>query len=226
MPFIQCKIEVPTFTDEEDLEQAIDGTVMIMVRRAVLAFATEANKAVPKRTGFAAGSLGNLLTAAGKRPGETAKLKDLGPFSAINRLQELVAQAHGQDLLLHGIDPSGFARKEYYYPSRGRRVLKTPASGVRFATPINEVIRREGRTITFQYNVDISYYTLQDVRAHRSPTSPWESFRKGTLAFMRTMDKLASDINSYPTIEGFLEVTTITVDAKGNKSSSKKVLVK
>lgn len=235
MPFIKCQINVPTLIDGgKNYIKKYDEAVNKMVRAAAVAFMQAAMAVVPQRTGFARGSLKSIGQAAGRNIGP--RLAGEKSFQALLKGVQEEGFDKGQmtalDVLLLGRSAGVVIgrqlegqRREYYYPSGGNKVLKTPLSGTQFGTPIDKIIRKTGQITTFTYHVDISYYSIQDIQKQRSPTSPWRSFLAGNIAFEKIMLKLSKQLENYPEISGFLEVNTITVDSNGHLSSKRRLFV-
>lgn len=79
---------------------------------------------------------------------------------------------------------------EYYYPPFGGKVGKTPTSGRQFATTIKDQIKTDGKKIQFQFDVDITYFKIQDVKnIGRSRSAPWLAMQSGKLAFQAYIEK-------------------------------------
>lgn len=235
MPLIKCRIEVPTLSAEAGrrFRRVYNDAVDLMVRKAALAFMTAAMSLIPVRTGFARGSLRSIALITGQgtsaRPLGGASFKKL--LSGIEQGAEIdVNKVSITDTFLLGRSFGvefgrrlAGQRREYYYPPGGGKVFKSPSTGTQFGTPIDKIIRRSGDAVTFTFQSNISYYSIQDVRAQRSPSSPWRSFQAGSIAFEKAMQNLASKLGNYPEIDGFLEINTITVDDSGRLTSRRKL---
>jgi len=73
--------------------------------------------------------------------------------------------------------------QEFYYPSGGGRILKTTQSGRDFATPSDQIFRWDGDIYFFKYDVDITYFKINDLDAGHAPTAPWAAFDAGQRAY-------------------------------------------
>ena len=78
-----------------------------------------------------------------------------------------------------------FTRRIEFYNG----VRKTPTSGRQFATPDDKIFTWSGDIYQFQFDVDISYYRINDSTSGRSPTAPWNSFIAAQAAFEAYMAK-------------------------------------
>ena len=105
---------------------------------------------------------------------------------------------------------------EYYYPTRGVKILKRPLSGTGFATPPDQVIQRQGRNLIFNLDSDIRYWAANDFSA-RVPGAPWNSIKIG-LAAMTTY--LENAVNRFPKIDVMFTRTTIRVKGRNISKSS------
>ncbi len=70
------------------------------------------------------------------------------------------------------------ALREYYTHGRGLKVLKTPTSGIPFATKAADTLRFNDNVATFLLDIEISYYRIND-NFHRIKGSPWNSLLEG-----------------------------------------------
>lgn len=88
----------------------------------------------------------------------------------------------------------GFITREFYYGSGGK-ILKTPFSGRKFATKEPDVFKWEGTTFVFNYEVDITYFAINDVTGGHAPTAPWGAFAAAKAAFEAAMHNFGVDYN-------------------------------
>lgn len=102
------------------------------------------------------------------------------------------------------IAPRRFNQR-YYPPGGGASIPKTPESGASLSTPPNQIIRRDGNRVIFEFNTRVFHYTLEDLIGVRS--GPWGSFAAGRAAFMTRMRNLR---NRLPNIGSYITRTTIT----------------
>lgn len=147
--------------------KALEAKLVAEFKRGGKEFARAALARIPVRTGFAAGSFGNLLDLVGSKGAISGGLG--GALRRFKRSKTL-------------------ARKEYYRHASGTRVLKTPTAGRRFATPTGRIIKVSGKRITFNYNVSIIYFRINNFYPSKSPTSPWRAIEAGRDAFNRYME--------------------------------------
>lgn len=105
-----------------------------------------------------------------------------------------------------------------FYTGGGGKVLKTPRSGAEFATQPENVFKIVGKVFTFNYSVDIDYFTIQDVKnIGRSRFAPWKAFEAGDKAFTDYLfrDKVQK---IFPAINEFFVKKIYKVDSKGGIS--------
>lgn len=148
---------------------ALDKRMETVMRTAARLFVRAALAEVPVRTGFAAGSLGNLAVAGGDQPPNPAPT---------------------------------VRHKEFYYPRKGSRILKTPANARRFATPAGDVFHVEsGRFYHFGYSISVIYYPVNDPR--------WRSFEAGSEAVRAYLNgRVLAEV---PRLSKFLRRTRVKV---------------
>lgn len=183
---IQALVQITQFDAKRYNEQMMKYLDQQM-RIAAKVFAEAALAKIPVRTGFAAGSLGALSELIGAKA----------------RFNPLVAAARaiiGAAKKLFKLEGNGIV--EYYYPPGGGKILKTPTSGRQFATQLTDIIKREGNIILFDFEVDISYFSLQDINVGRSPTAPWGAFEAGEEAMVKYIEEVL--IPNTPAFEDFI----------------------
>lgn len=174
------------------------------VKIAALKFAEAALKMIPSpppgnresefATGFAISAFNNLLDAVGdlnKLPRINTNLP--ATFKKAERTKRQTGLTKRIKLIEKGgrTVSVGVKINPYYYPPGGGRVLKTPAAARQFATPVNKVFEEQGDDYIFNYEIDISYFNLQELaNIGRSRYAPWQSFKAGREAFLKYMDSL------------------------------------
>jgi hypothetical protein len=98
-------------------------------------------------------------------------------------------------------------KPEFYYPSK---TPKNPQTGAAFTSPASaDIFRWVGKNYIFNFNVDISYFAIQDTGTGNSPSAPWGAFEAGQVAYINTFEAGLED--RLPKIEEFLRKTTINV---------------
>ncbi len=183
--------------DKNAFDQALRNSIEKEVKLAAKDFAAAALARIPVRTGFVAGSIGTLTDLLGSQ----ARLNPIVGFT-----RKILAAA---GRFFSNRPPPASAPSEYYYPSRGSSgILKTPTSGRQFATPSGEVFKWQGTSFVFNYEVDISYFRINDSVAGFAPTAPWGAFLAGQEAFETHM--LSVNLEADLAFEKFL--TPIAVD--------------
>lgn len=100
--------------------------------------------------------------------------------------------------------------KEYYYGS-GSKILKTPAAGGTFGTPIANIFKvNADQTIEFNYNINISYFYANDVTGSpRVASSPWGAYRDGIIAFNQYIRQNSGDI--IPDIDDWIKISKTNI---------------
>lgn len=187
---ISARMEIPE-VDHKAYGRALLDHVEKILKGAGREFAKTALLRIPVRTGFVSGSFGNLvdLVGAGAR------------FNPI-----IVATRRAIANFLSREDQAAGARREYYYPPGGGKILKTPQSGRGFATAKDKIFQRTTTSIIFTFQVDIRYFTINDLVSGHAPTAPWGAFIAGEIAFNQYVEKnLTKDI---PRIEEYVRVRT------------------
>lgn len=170
---ISAEMEFELFDSKKYLK-ALIKKIESEMRIAAGEFAKAALLKIPIRTGFVAGSFGTLQDLVGRE----AKFNPI--ISFVRKITGLFTKAPRT---------IGNGLTEYYYPPGGGKVLKTPKSGRQFATQEADILKRINNRIVFQYEVDITYFNLQDQFPGPSPTAPWQAFEDGELAFLTYMEK-------------------------------------
>lgn len=97
--------------------------------------------------------------------------------------------------------------REFYYPPGGTKILKTPESGRAFATQGHDIFKREGTTLTFSYDIDITYFKINEASAGFAPTAPWQAFTAGEKAFVDYIEKNLG--LKQPDANDYIKITTV-----------------
>lgn len=171
---------------------AIIAHIQEQMKYAGREFAKTAIRRIPIRTGFLAGAFANLEELLG----EQARLNPV--ITYIRSVRRGQAKAGNR-----------FDQAEYYYQPGGGRIRKSPSAGRGFSTPPDKIFSIEGNKIFFRFNVDITYFRINDNFAGRSPTAPWGAFEAGREAFLEYMRNNA--LENFPKITDFLTRTLIRV---------------
>jgi hypothetical protein len=168
------------------------------MKEAAGEFAKAALARIPIRTGFVAGAFADLESLLGN----SARLNPIAAFIArtIKTARTLV---QGKSTRLG--NRRTFVEGEFYYPPGGGRILKSPQTGRQFATPLSDIIIVEENLLRFHFQVDITYFNINDVNPGHSPTAPWGAFEAGKLAFLEHMKTKA--FKNVPRIADFIKKT-------------------
>lgn len=93
-------------------------------------------------------------------------------------------------------------KNEFYYPpgvGRAGRILKTPHSGRRFGSKMEEIFVTKKNELSFNFYVDISYFTIQDVaNIGRSKSAPWSAMNAGFSAFLKYVQNRIEESKFFP----------------------------
>lgn len=103
------------------------------------------------------------------------------------------------------INPIRF-NKTYEMPGGGK-IPKTPESGASLSTSPQNLIKWRDNRLVFEFESNVFHYTLEDIFGLKSPTAPWESIKKGRIAFMEELRKLRTRL---PKLGGYITRTSIT----------------
>ena len=174
--------------DSASYTRALGLYIEEQMKQAAVRFANSALARIPVRTGFVAGAFGTLTKLLGRGAG-------LNPIVAHTMTQLGKRMSHRS------------LAEEYYYGS-GSKILKTPTSGRPFATPTDEILRKEGLKFSFNYGVDITYLNINDLTPGHAPTAPWGAFEAGATAFINYM---STALNEFPNIEDYIKVRRVSV---------------
>lgn len=167
------------YVDSESFTRAVREYIEQQMRIAAGKFAAAALVRIPIRTGFVASAIGVLAELLGSNA-------NFNPIVAHAR-QQIRAGASGRSVT--GI--SNFASAEYYYPGAGIKIAKTPENAKQFATPPANIIKTEGLKVSFNFEVDITYFRINDNVAGHAPSAPWGAFKAGEQAFLDYMNTTA-----------------------------------
>lgn len=195
---LQIKAQVTTYElNAAGYTAAMKKYLDQQARLAAREFAKEALRRIPIRTGFVAGSFGTLtdLLGSGAR------------FNPIVAFTRRVLSAAGKLFGRKKKPEVGANGQIEYYHGSGGKVLKTPTSGRRFATAAEDIFKWEGDVLIFKYEVDISYFSVNDNFPGHSPTAPWSAFLAGQRAFEDYMNKVG--LLALPKFEDYL-IPTVT----------------
>lgn len=171
--------------DAKAFVQAVRDACREALLKAARKFLLAALPRVPIFTGFARGAFGPLedlagrFTAGGAKTGPKIDTKKQGVTKGTNYA----------------------TRDHYYYPSKGKRIIKNTLTGRQFATQTADILS-QGRAkiattesaIFFRFSIDISYVNYLD-------RTKWDAFGQGITAFdteLRVqLDKLLPKIKKY-----------------------------
>lgn len=232
MPFFKGTFETLEF-DTAGYVKALDKRMQKIMRAGARMFVRAALARIPVRTGFVAGSMGNLrdMVGLGAEPLGLPKIQER--FADVrNPKTKKVSRERTSNAVFQAMmmlrergrttiksDLSG-VRREYYYPPGGRaKVLKTPNSGRDFATPAEKVLTiNPGKSYGFQYRVNISYFRVND-EFKRIRSAPWRSFKAGETAFVLYLK--ARSLKEVPRISEFIVKTVLEITKEGRLRSTK-----
>jgi hypothetical protein len=157
--------------DSNAYNQALKDYLNKEIRLAAREFASTALSRIPIRTGFVAGAFAPLteLVGGGAR---------LNPVVSFTRN---LLRAAGRFIANESFAKR--ARPEYYRYSGGK-IIKNSSTGRVFATPQQEIFKDTGGIISFNFQIDISYFRVNDTTAGHAPTAPWGAFTAGQEAFL------------------------------------------
>lgn len=172
---------------KDEWMEALKAAIEQEAKVAGKAFAEAALANIPVRTGFVAGSFGPLVQLVGA----TAR------FNPIIATVSNTLEAHRNPL-----------NPEYYYGGGGK-ILKTPTSGEQFATQPDEIFKWTDTTFTFKFDIDITYFKINDLVSGFAPSAPWGAFEAGTQAYIHTLvEGLKTNL---PKIGLYIKKTTFTI---------------
>lgn len=176
------KAELPLFNSEAFLDE-MRKTIEAESKLAARAFASAALRRIPVRTGFVSGAFGTLTDMVGS----VARLNPIVSF-----IRNVLHKAGYKRNLVTG----------EYYRGLGSKILKTPDSGRQFATPTGQIFQWSGFTYIFTYEVDITYFRINDNVGGHAPTAPWEAFAAGEEAYLAYIEK--NVINKLSKVENYI----------------------
>jgi hypothetical protein len=187
MPKISVKYDQLEF-DSALFQKTLKDYMNHHMKIAASKFAEAAIKRIPIRTGFVAGAFGVLTDLLGSK----AKFN---PIVSHTRSQLATRFRKGIN--------SKFGAGEYYYPGGGVRILKTPTSGQQFATAPAQIFIQNGFKSTFNFDIDITYFKINENASGHAPTAPWGAFIAGTDAFIKYINEVA--VPNLPRIVDFVK---------------------
>lgn len=196
-----------TFNEFEFKRQEFSKTfteaLKLEIRNAAREFVKTALEKIPIRTGFARGGLLNLEAAIGI----SASSHPTAFIKAFNKRARSLKFA-------------GPRAQEYYKSAGGRQVLKTPQNARAYSTPMNKIFTVINNVYYFNYNITISYFTLNDFFAHsRVPSAPWKSFTLGRISFLAYLR--TKGIKKLPAIKSYILQTEVRVERSIRRGSPK-----
>ena len=183
---ITLNIKKETFDRDGWLEE-VKKVVEQEAQKAGKAFAEAALANIPVRTGFVAGAFGQLVQLVGA----TAQ------FNPIVKAVTNTLDSHRNPL-----------NPEYYYGGGGK-VLKTSTSGQQFATQPSEMFKWVDTSYVFKFDIDITYFKINDLVPGFAPSAPWGAFAAGEIAYRDTVIKGLKA--SLPKIGVFIKLSTLNV---------------
>lgn len=215
--------------DKGRYSRTLDQAIMQQMRMAARAFLSAAVRAVPVRTGFARGSLRNLQEAtSGVQGGPTIDVSTpAGQFLKAAQLLRNTPFRHSAEakksglysFTRHGLQKAGAVGPLEYYRDGKRRILKTPQAGREFATQPSQIFREDGFVYTFNFEVFISYYNINDAFTNsKTPGTPWDSFRAGRATFLNYLKTMGFE--RLPQIGGFIMESVVSVEGTSFKKSA------
>jgi hypothetical protein len=106
-----------------------------------------------------------------------------------------------------------------YYRDGKRRILKTPQAGREFATQPSQIFQQDGFVYTFNFEVLISYYNINDAFSNpKTPGTPWDSFRAGRATFLNYLKTVGFE--RLPQVNGFIMESVVSVEGTSFKKSA------
>jgi hypothetical protein len=160
--------------DDATLQLVVQKWLTEEARRAVAEFLKAALPLVPVRTGFLSGSMAGLTRYFGTPQPDQLSAKVVSLFRG------------------------GTAKREYYYPRHGGKILKTPYSGLGLVTRPESVAQVGEDRIAIELAVDIDYYEVNE--------SHWHSIEKGTQALLASLSTAA---DRFPGLDAVLSSVAV-----------------
>lgn len=214
--------------DKGRYSQELDQAIKTQMRQAGRAFVRIAAASIPVRTGFARGTLQNILDAAGQSPRGGTDAFGVGNFlndlarirnpKLVKQFPKLLSTTKG-GLKAAGVNSINGRRFEFY-TGGGGRILKTSGSGRQFATSPKDIFGSAtafgsiATTYTFKFKVDITYFNVNDFfNNRRTPSAPWRAFERGKAFFIEYMR--STGLKKLPSVGSFLTETEIKVTGTG-----------
>lgn len=216
--------------DAGRFSKALDQEIQRQMRMAARAFVAAAIRAIPVRTGFVRGAFRNVEEAIGVNvAGSTSSATLVKKAMASGRMSRAdvfltlssIFKGHIREGREKGLGLQLPGSGEYYSDG-GRKVLKTPQSGRAFATPPENIFESRNFVYTFNFQIMISYFNLNDMFSNKhTPSSPWNSFSIGRLTFLNYMK--TQGLAKLPKVSDFFAETAVTVN--GSSVSRNKLSV-
>jgi hypothetical protein len=161
--------------DEGIAQLFVQRWLQAEAKRAIQEFLKAALPLIPVRTGFLSGSMAGLTRYFGAPQSEQLSTKVISIFRG------------------------GTAKREYYYPRSGGRILKTPYSGLGLVTRPEQVARVGADHIAIEMEVDIDYYAVNETH--------WHSIEKGTQALLASLE---SATDRFPRLDTIVSQVSVS----------------
>ena len=154
-----------------------------------------------------------------EREREKGKKIPLSPEESLRKRREALDKEKRKAFVRHkkllqaklkrqGKRRSSIQYKEYYYPPVGKKILKTPTSGIPFVSKQEDLLKTEGEIIIFELVNRITYYRINDFYS-RIAGAPWESLDAGAAAMLSSLEGSANRFIDISQI-----VTTFRIDCR------------
>lgn len=178
--------------DKGGFTKTLDAAIQTQMRQAAKAFLNVAVRKIPVQTGFVQGAFRNLMSAAGAGQGVNSPAKQfLRASQAVDHMR--------------------------YHDGGG--VIKNPTSGQQFATPSSEIFTAVGFKYSFNFDVFITYFNINDVNVNpRNQGTPWNAMSSGMTEFSNYM--ATQGLQKLPKVGSFLLRATHTVNGESATKTS------
>lgn len=219
-----------SYLDPKDLDTVINAFVRAEMIRAIRVFLRTCISRIPVRTGFLRGAFSNIAREfdfkdAGSIPSVLdtlfSSVKDVRSPATFQETSNIQQQARQTRLRfknslrnLVNISPGGSihggAGRQEYYRDGLKKVLKTPTSGIPYATDPAQVLRVSGGKAEFNLTINIRYYDVNDFTS-RIRGAPWRSLDAGAAAMVNYLESAA---NRFPDLTKAMGRTVIEISGK------------
>ena len=169
MAGIGARIEIPAL-DLASVNKQIEAKSRQVFREATQKWLSAVLVKIPVRSGFLAGAFTPMEKAVG-----------VAGKSTLGKIVTSLRRAFSGSALQKGLRKRAYVKNEYYYGGGGR-VLKTPTSGIKFATDASSIFSFVGNRMSFEFEVNITYLDIND-RYNTIPSAPWNALPAGNAAF-------------------------------------------